>query len=70
MVTGAAWPKEKLAPDPTAGAGADASAGFAEKLNDGVGPVDPEDAAVEVLVAEKEKELLPDVVEGSVDAFA
>ena len=71
MVTGAAWPKEKLAPDPTAGAGADASAGFAEKLNDGVGPVDPvEDAAVEVLVAAKEKELPPDAVEGAVDAFA
>lgn len=70
MVTGAAWPKEKLAPDP-AGAGADASAGFAEKLNDGVGPVDPvEDAAVEVLVAAKEKELPPDAVEGAVDAFA
>ena len=69
MVTGAAWPKEKLAPDPTAGAGADASAGFAEKLNDG--PVDPvEDAAVEVLVAAKEKELPPDAVEGAVDAFA
>jgi len=66
LVTGAAWPKEKLAPDPTAGAGADASA---EKLNDG--PVDPvEDAAVEVLVAAKEKELPPDAVEGAVDAFA
>ena len=68
MVTGADWPKVKLAPD---GAGADASAGFAEKLNDGVGPVDPvEDAAVEELVAEKEKVLPPDVVEGAVDAFA
>jgi hypothetical protein len=66
LLAGAAWPKEKLAP--TAGAGADVSAGLAEKLNDGVGPVDPvEEAAVEVLVAEKEKAPDPDDVEGAVD---
>ena len=69
MLAGAAWPKEKLAP--TAGAGADVSAGLAEKLNDGVGPVDPvEEAAVEVLVAEKEKAPDPDDVEGAVDDVA
>jgi len=64
-----ACPKEKSAPDPEAGA--DVSAGLAEKLNDGVGPVDPvEDAAVELLVAEKEKVLLPADAEGAVDALA
>jgi len=69
LLAGAAWPKEKLAP--TAGAGADVSAGLAEKLNDGVGPVDPvEEAAVEVLVAEKEKAPDPDDVEGAVDDVA
>ena len=69
LLAGAAWPKEKLAP--TAGAGADVSAGLAEKLNDGVGPVVPvEEAAVEVLVAEKEKAPDPDDVEGAVDDVA
>ena len=64
-----ACPKEKSAPDPVAGA--DVSAGLAEKLNDGVGPVDPvEDTAVELLVAEKEKVLLPADVEVAVDALA
>lgn len=64
-----ACPKEKSAPDPEAGA--DVSAGLAEKLNDGVGPVDPvEEAAVELLVAEKEKVLLPADAEGAVDALA
>lgn len=64
-----ACPKEKSAPDPEAGA--DVSAGLAEKLNDGVGPVDPvEVAAVELLVAEKEKVLPPADVEGAVDALA
>lgn len=64
-----ACPKEKSAPDP--GAGADVSAGLAEKLNDGVGPVDPvEDTAVELLVAEKEKVLPPADVEVAVDALA
>lgn len=68
MLAGAC-PKEKSAPDPEAGA--DVSAGLAEKLNDGVGPVDPvEDAAVELLVAEKEKVLLPADAEGAVDALA
>ena len=44
---------------------------MAEKLNDGVGPVDPvEEAAVEVLVAEKEKPPDPDDVEGAVDDVA
>ena len=71
MLAGAVWPKEKLAPTAGAGAGADVSAGLAEKLNDGVGPVDPvEEAAVEVLVAEKEKAPDPDDVEGAVDDVA
>ena len=64
LVVGAAWLKEKLAP--IAGAGTDVSAGLAEKLNDGVGPVDPvEEAAVEVSVAEKEKAPDPDEAEAA-----
>ena len=66
-----ACPKEKLAPEPAAGAGADVSAGLAEKENDGAGAVDPvEDAAVEVLVAENEKVVAPEDVVAALDTVA